>query len=167
MHDRGRVAVELSVLVHHPGHHLGVGVDVRRRDVARRAEDLLDLGHERAGDLLELGLRELRGVAVDAALGAAEGDVRDGGLPGHERGEGADLVDVDFGVVADAALVWAAGAVVLDAVAGEDVDLAVGALDGDLDGDLAVGGPEDDAHVVGKVHVVGRFVEVVADDVEV
>ena len=164
---RGRMAVELSVLVHHPRHHLGVGVDVRRGDVAGRAEDLLDLVHERAGDLLELGLGELGGVAVDAALGAAEGHVRDGGLPGHERGEGADLVDVDLGVVADAALVGAAGAVVLDAVAGEDVDLAVGALDGDLDGDLAVGGPEDDADVVGKLQVVGRLVEVVADDVEV
>ncbi len=165
--DRRRVAVELAVLVHHPGHDLGVRVDVRGRDVAGGAEDLLDLVHEGAGDLLELCLGELGRVAIDAALGAAERDVRDGGLPGHERGEGADLVDVYLGVVADAALVGPASAVVLDAVAGEDVDLSVLALDGDLDGDLPVGGPEDDADVVGKLQVVGCLVEVVADDVEV
>ena len=165
--DRRRVAVELSVLVHHPGHHLGVGVDVRRRDVAGRAEDLLDLVHERARDLLELGALELVGRAVDAALGAAEGDAGDRGLPGHQRGERADLVDVDLGVEADAALVGPAGAVVLDPVAGEDVDLAVGELDRDLDGDLAVRGPEHDPEVVGELQAVGGDLEVVADDVEV
>ena len=110
---------------------------------------------------------ELVGRAVDAALGAAEGDAGDGGLPGHQRGERADLVDVDLGVEADAALVRAAGAVVLDAVAGVDVGLAVGELDRDLNGDLAVRGPEDDADVVGELEVVGGDVEVVADDVEV
>ena len=107
------------------------------------------------------------GGAVDAALGAAERDPGDRGLPGHQRGERAHLVDVDLGVEADAALVGAAGAVVLDAVAGEDVDLAVGELDRDLDGDLAVGRPEDDPDVVGELQAVGRHVEVVADDVEV
>ena len=86
---------------------------------------------------------ELVGRAVDAALGAAERDAGDRGLPGHQRGERAHLVDVDLGVEADPALVGAAGAVVLDPVAGVDVDLAVGELDRDLDGDLAVGGPED------------------------
>ena len=165
--DRRRVAVQLAVLVHHPGHHLGVGVDVRRRDVAGWAEDLLDLVHERAGDLLELGALELVGGAVDAALGAAERDAGDGGLPGHQRGEGADLVDVDLGMEADAALVGAAGAVVLDPVARVDVDLAVGELDRDLHGDLAVGRPEDDPQVVGELQAVGRHLEVVADDVEV
>ena len=54
--DRRRMAVELSVLVHHPGHHLGVRVDVGCGDVTGGAEDLLDLVHEGAGDLLELGL---------------------------------------------------------------------------------------------------------------
>ena len=45
-HDRRRVAVQLAVLVHHPGHRLGVGADVRRGDVALRAEHLLDLVDE-------------------------------------------------------------------------------------------------------------------------
>ena len=105
--------------------------------------------------------------AVDAALGAPERDVGNGRLPGHQRGERADLVDVHLRVEPDAALVRAAGAVVLDPVAGEDVDLAVRALDRDLDRDLAVRGPEDDANVVRQLQVVGRLVEVVADDLEV
>jgi hypothetical protein len=158
------VAVQLSVLVHEPGHRLGVGVDVGRGDVAGGAEHLLDLVHERAGDLLKLGWLELAGGAVDAALSAPERDAGDGGLPGHQRGERANLVDVDLGVEADAALIGAAGAVVLDPVAGVDMDLAVGQLHRDLDGDLAVGGPEDDANVVGEAQVVGGDVEVVTDD---
>ena len=136
-------------------------------NVAGRAEDLLDLVHERPRDRLDLGALELVGGAVDAALGAAEGDAGHRGLPGHQRSEGAHLVDVDLGVEADAALVGAAGAVVLDPVARVDVDLAVGLLDRDLDGDLAVRGPEDDAEVVGELQAVGREVEVVADDLEV
>ena len=165
--DRRRVAVELAVLVHHPGHHLGVGVDVRGRDVAGWPEHLLDLVHERAGDLLELRALELIRGAVDAALGAAEGNAGDRGLPGHQRGQRAHLVDVDLGVEADAALVGAPGAVVLDPIPGEDVDLAVGELHRDLHGDLAVRGPEHDPEVVGELQAVGGDLEVVADDVEV
>ena len=63
-HDRRRVAVQLAVLVHHPGHRLRVGADVGRRDVALRAEHLLDLVDERARDLLQLGL----GHAVASTL---------------------------------------------------------------------------------------------------
>ena len=62
----------------------------------------------------------------------------------------ADLVDVDLGVEADPALVGAAGAVVLDPVAVEDVRLPVARLDRDLHRDLAVGLPEDLADVVGE-----------------
>ena len=89
-------------------------------------EHLLDLVHERAGDRLDLLRLELARVDVHAALGAAEGDVGDRRLPGHQLGQRAHLVEVDLGVEADAALVGPAGAVVLHAVAGEDVDLAVG-----------------------------------------
>jgi hypothetical protein len=119
------VAVQLPVLVHQPGHGLRVRPDVRGGDVAGWAEYLLDPVHERAGDLLQLGLREVPGGRVDASLGAAVWDPHDGRLPGHELGQRANLVEVDLGVVADAALVRTARAVVLHAVAREDVDLAV------------------------------------------
>ena len=93
---------------------------------------------------------------VDAALRAAERHPGDRGLPGHQGGQRADLVEVDLGVVADAALVRAPGAVVLDAVARVDVDLAVRELDRDLHLDLPVGGPEHDPQVVGEPQAVGR-----------
>ena len=114
----------------------------------------------------QLVLLEAAGVDVDAALGAAERDAGDGGLPGHHRGERADLVDVDLGVEAHAALVGAAGAVVLDPEAVEDVHLPVGELDRDLDRDLPVGLPEDLARVLLQAEAVPGAVEVVADDLE-
>ncbi len=57
--------------------------------------------------------------------------------------------------------------VVLDAVAGVDVDLAVGAPDRDLDLHLAVGGPKHRGDVVRDPDPLGREVEVVIDDLEV
>ena len=165
--DRRRVAVQLAVLVHHPGHHLGVRVDVGRHDVALRAEHLLDLVHERARDRLELVRRELVGRAVDPALRAAERNADDRGLPRHQRRERAGLVEVDLGVVADAALVRPARAVVLDAEAREDVQAPVGEPDRDLDLDLAVGRGQDVAHVVLDPQPVGRDPEVVQDDLVV
>ena len=51
---RDRVADVHRVGVHHPGHDLGVGVDVRRRDVLLGADEDLDLGGEAAGQALEL-----------------------------------------------------------------------------------------------------------------
>jgi hypothetical protein len=104
---------------------------------------------------------------VHAPLRAAERDPGHRRLPGHERREGADLIDVHLRVEADAAFVGAAGAVVLDPVAGVDVDLAVGLLDRDLNGDLAVGRPEHDAEVIRKLQAFGREVEVVANDLQV
>src|SRR4029077_1258964 len=73
----------------------------------------------------------------------------------------------DLGVVSNAALVGTARAVVLDPVAGEGVDLAVGELHRDLDGDLAVGSPKDGADVILELEALDRAVEVEADDVEV
>jgi hypothetical protein len=70
-------------------------------------------------------------------------------------------------VEAHAALVRAAGAVVLDPVARVDVGLAVRELDRDLHGDLAVRRPEHNADVLAETDVVGGLVEVMADDVEV
>lgn len=104
--------------------HPRVGVHVGRGDVLARAYDLLDRLHQLPRQLLQLPLRQLLGVDRHAALGAAEGDVHHGGLPGHQRREAADVVEVDGGVVAEAALEGAAAVVVLHAVGVEDLDLA-------------------------------------------
>ena len=143
-HDgRRRVADVHAVGVHHPRHDLVVGVDVGRRHVLLRADGVDDLGDVAAGQRLELAPRHPRRIADDAALAAAERDVRDGALPRHPRRERGHFVERDVGVIADAALGRTERDVVLDAVAGEDLDLAVVHLDRARDGDLALGVGED------------------------
>ena len=112
-----------GVGVHDPGHGLLVGVHVGRGNVFFRADEFDQFGGVAAGHALEFALGHLVGVADDAALGAAEGDVDDGALPGHPAGQGADFVEGDVGGVADAALGGAAGDGVLHAVAGEDFEV--------------------------------------------
>ena len=134
---RDGVADVHRVRVHDPGHDLGVGVDVRRGDVALGADEDADLGREAAGQALQLAQRELLGIDDHAALAAAVGDVHHRALPGHPHGQGLDLVEGHVLVVADAALGRAAAEVVLDAVAGEDLDAAVVHLDREVDDQLA------------------------------
>src|SRR3546814_9156645 len=95
------------------------------RHVDLGAEQRADLVGVAAGQALELTEREPARVAAHPALGSAEGQVEDGGLEGHRRGEGLDLVGVDVGVEADPALARAAGGVVVHAPAGEHLDGAV------------------------------------------
>jgi hypothetical protein len=123
-HDGRRPAVLLGVLVGDPGHRLRVRTHVRSGDVDLRAHDVLHLGGEDPRQALSLVSAELSGVAVDAALGPTEGDVQDGGLPGHELREGIHLSRVHLGVVANATLHRASGVVVLDPVSDEGRDLA-------------------------------------------
>src|SRR5439155_23790022 len=72
------------------------------------------------------------------------------------RGEGPHLVEVDLGVVADAALVWPARAVVLDAVPTEGLELAVLHPHGNLNRELAVATLENGPEVVAQVDGLGR-----------
>jgi hypothetical protein len=69
-------------------------------------------------------------------------------------------------VVANASLIGAAGGVVLNAVAGEDLEVPVVHANRDLHGQLAVRGAEDRAHLVLGTVVVGRAVEEVVDRLE-
>ena len=112
------VVLPLTVgeLAHHVGHDLPVRPDVGRRDVEERAHEVLELVDVTQRDVLDLLLRVVEGVDLDAALRAAERDLRDRGLPGHVRGERLEEVERDVLVVAHAALVRAAHLVVLDAV---------------------------------------------------
>jgi len=154
------VTVELGVLVHHPGHHLGVGVDIGSQDVPGRPDHVGDLVDERPGDPLEFDLAEPASRAVDAPLGSSERDPDDRRLPAHQGGQGADLVEVDVLVVAHPPLVGAAGPVVLDPVAREDVELAARQADRDLDLDLATGRAEEGANPRLEAEVVGGNLEV-------
>ena len=114
---------------------------------------------EAPGDALELRHRKAGRIDLDAALGAAEGDVDDRRLPGHPGGQRPDLVDVDGGVVAKAAFVRAQHVVVLHAVAREHLDPAVVHLDREVDDDLVGGLSEDLADLGIEAHEVRGLVE--------
>ncbi len=137
----------------------GVGVDVRRRDVALGPDDDADLGRVAPGQALELALRELLGIDDHAALAAAVRDADDRALPGHPHRQRLDLVEGHVLVVADAALGRAAAEVVLDAVAGEDLDAAVVHVHREVDGQLAARLAQHAAQARVEVEPVGGQVE--------
>ncbi len=164
-HDaRDRVADVHGVRVHEPGHDLGRGVDVRRRDVALGPDQDRDLGEEPAAESLELPLGQLLGVDGDAALAAAVRDAHDRALPGHPHREGLDLVERDVLVVPDAALGGAAAEVVLDAIAGEDLDGSVVHVHREVDRELAARLAQHVAQARVKVEHLGREIELVLGD---
>ncbi len=126
----------LRVLVEDPRHDLPVRVHVGRGDVLGGADEVVDAVDELARHALALSVAERVGFHRDAALGAAEGDARDGRLPGHQRGQRGDLCGVHMMVIAEATLERAARVVVLDAEADEGAHRAVVHPHVQLDADL-------------------------------
>src|SRR5207244_10127508 len=105
---RHRVAGLHADRVHHPGHDLGVGVDVRSGDVAIRADDDADLARVAAGEILELVAAEILGVDDDATLGATVRNTDHGALPRHPHSQRFDFLASHARVVADPTLGGAA-----------------------------------------------------------
>ena len=140
--------------VHDPGHDLGVGAHIRRRNVALRPDERADLGDIAAGHLFQLTLAELFGLDNHAALGAAVGQIHERALPGHPHGERAALVQRDVGVIAEAAFDGAFGGIVLDAKAGEHAHLAVVHLDREVHDQLTLAGAQIDVHILVQMHEV-------------
>ncbi len=161
---RHRVAHVHRIGVHHPGHDLGVRVDVRGRDVLLGADEDLDLGEEPAGQRLELLLAELLRVDDDAALAAAVRDADDRALPGHPHRQRLDLVEADVLVVANAALGRTATEVVLDAVARVDLDRPVVHLHGEVDDQLAARFAKNAAKAGVEVQALSGEVELLLGD---
>ena len=148
-----------GVGVHHPRHGLFVGVDVGRRNVFLGADELDQLGGVAAGHALQFAARHVLGIADDAALGAAEGNVHYGALPGHPTGQGADFIERDVGRVAHATLGRAARDGVLHAIAGEDFELTVVHHYRDVDDDFAVGLLQHTPQAFVEIELVGGDVE--------
>mmetsp|Transcript_46445 Transcript_46445/g.116151 ORF Transcript_46445/g.116151 Transcript_46445/m.116151 type:complete len:426 (-) Transcript_46445:196-1473(-) len=136
-HARGEALV-LAVLIEEPGHDPAIRVHVWRRDVLQGADDVAALLHKPPGELLQLALAECLDIHADTALRSAKGNVQQGGLPCHQGGQGADIVHVHVRMVAQTALVGAAGAVVLHTEGLEGVDLAGVACDGQVELQLPV-----------------------------
>src|SRR4029077_5240731 len=72
-----------AVGVHDPGHGLLVGAEVGSHHVLAWADDIQHFLAEAARQPLQFLARQGLGVAGDAALGAAEGQVHDAALPRH------------------------------------------------------------------------------------
>jgi len=136
-------AVVGRISIHDPAHDLGVGVDVRRWNVAVGPDHLLDLLDENPGDVVELPITQLRRVTRDAALGAAVRDVHDGGLPGHEIGECGCMILVHGGVIAQAAFEWTSQLIVLHSEADMMLKLSLVVLRYDLHLDDTFGREND------------------------
>src|ERR1039458_9196820 len=84
-----------GVCVHHPGHDLFVGIDIRRGNVFFGSDEFDQFGGVAPGHALDFAHGHFVGIADHAALGAAERNVDHGALPGHPTGEGADLIERD------------------------------------------------------------------------
>src|SRR5665213_1050010 len=109
--------------VHDPTHDLGVRVDIGCRDVAVRSDHRGDGEGVAPGQSLEFGATERRRIDANTTFGSAVGDIDDGALNGHVGTECRDLVDVDTGVEANAALAWSARGAVLDTPTVKHLDL--------------------------------------------
>ena len=160
-HAGDRVAGVDGVGVHHPGHGLLVGADVRRRDVLLRADDRQDLRDVAAGHPLQLVAGQRLGVDRDAALRPAVRHADQRALPGHPHRQRADLVEVGGRVEADAALGRAAGQVVLDPVAAQHLDVPVVVPQRDRDRDLAPRRAQQLVEAVVEAELADRLGELV------
>ena len=104
----------------------------------------------------------LVGIAVDPPLGAAERQIDERRLPGHQAGQRPGLVLVDRGVIAQPPLERPARIVVLHPVADEVADLSRIQLDHDFHPHLSVGRDHQRAHVFRQVETVRRLLEIMS-----
>ena len=125
-------------------------VHVAGRDVRVRADVAVELGHEALAEAHDLRVGAALRVEVRAALAAAHRERGEGVLEDLLEAEELEDREVDGGVEAQAALVGADRAVVLDAVAAVDVELAgvVGPRDAEHDDALGLDEALEDAGVL-------------------
>ena len=135
---RDRVATMHGVGVHDPGHHLGVGPDIGRWDVAFRPDEGADLGGVAAGHFFKLARAQRSRVDDDPPFGAAVGQVHQGTFPGHPHRQGTTFVQRDAGMVAQPPLGRPFGHVVVDPKTRKDANVPVIHLYRKMDDQLAL-----------------------------
>jgi hypothetical protein len=145
--------------VHDPGHHLRVRPHVGSGDVLLGPDEDRYLGRVATGQVLELVQRQLARVARDRALGSAVRKPDRRALPRHQHRQRLDQVEVDRGVITDAALGRAAADVVLYAPAREHVHGPVVHANREVDGQLALDVTQAAASVVGESDDISRGIE--------
>ncbi len=148
-----------GVRVHQPGHRLLVRVDVRRGDVLVRTNDRDQFGSEAAREVLDLVTRQLLRVDPHAAFRPTVWDSDDGTLPRHEHRQGLHFGQRDVLMVANAALGRSGVAVVLDAMAGEDLHASIVHLHREVHREFPLAVSEHLPHAVIQAHDVRGGVE--------
>ena len=157
--DGGGMAVELTVGVHHPGHRLSVGTQVRCGNITVGRQEVRDVQGVAASEPVQLPDAQAARVALNAALGASVGKLHQGRFPGHQRGQGPHLVQVRRGMIPHAPFVWPAGAVVLNPVPAEHLNSPIVHPNWDLYLKLAPGPPQHISEATGQIEPFGSPVK--------
>ena len=123
------------------------------------ADKVLDILDVAAGQPVQLAGGKLPWVHLDPALSASIWQVHQSGLPGHERGQGPHFFEAGFRMVADPAIVGAAGGVMLHSEAVEHPYLAVVHADRHLDQQFPPRTPQHLPKTVVQVQAVGGVIE--------
>ncbi len=161
---RNVFAAEDGVFIHEPAHILSVGAHVRGRDVDAVTESVIEGADITADQTFAFADGEIARINNDAALAAAERDVRDGAFPGHLHGQHADSVDGFVGSEAETAFVRAQSVVVLYAEAVEDLQGAVIHADRDADVIFFLGGAAVLAGFGIQIEHIGDSLELLEGD---
>ncbi|MNY07366.1 hypothetical protein D3C86_1401660 [compost metagenome] len=154
-HAGGRAARVHRVGIHHPGHDLGVGIHVRRRNILGRADDQVDFTGVAARQAFQFGRGERARIHADAALCTTVGHIDGGILDRHPRRQGHHLGQRHVLVETHAALAGAAREVVLHAIALVVGDGAVVQFDGHVHDQRTLGALQR-FHPAGQRAQVGR-----------
>ena len=122
---RFRMADVHRVGVHDPGHGLLIGIHIRRRHIALRADVIQDFRRVAPGNALQFPHRELGGITDNTAFGSSKGDIDDRALPGHFGGQASNFVQRHIRRVAKATLARPPSDTVLHAVAVKNSELSI------------------------------------------
>jgi hypothetical protein len=93
-----------------PGHFTLARAHIRSGDIDTRPDKIFahQLGGVPTGNALQLVNLEVSWIDGNAALGAAKRHVDNGAFQRHQRGQGGNLIEVDWGSMAKAAVGWEA-----------------------------------------------------------
>jgi len=152
--------VDIGIL--DPGHDLLIGAHIRAEAINLGTDKALldELHGVLAGHSLDLGQRVLAGVNLDTTLGAAEGNISDGKLEGHERSQGLDLLQIDAISVTSTTLDGELVGGVLGSVAGDGLEGAVVSAERDVEPDDGLASSDQrEVLLIDASHVGGLVIE--------
>ena len=114
-----------GVLIHNPGHDLGVGAHIRCRHVFVGAEKREDLRHVSTGHPFEFAHTEQFWIQCNTAFGAAKGQIHKRGLERHGCSKRNSFIATYRRMVTNPTLAWPTSDVVLHPPASESHARAV------------------------------------------